>query len=78
MNWNADDERAILDSIETWVEKHVRPVARKFDQADEYPHARVEQMGELGLFGATIGQQWGGLGLSAATYAKIVIKAASA
>ena len=78
MNWNADDERAILDSIETWVEKHVRPVARKFDQADEYPHALVEQMGELGLFGATIGQQWGGLGLSAATYAKIVIKVASA
>ena len=78
MNWNADDERAILDSIETWVEKHVRPVARKFDQADEYPHALVEQMKELGLFGATIGQQWGGLGLSAATYAKIVIKVASA
>ena len=78
MNWNTDDERAILDSIEVWVEKEVRPIARKFDQADEYPHALVEQMKELGLFGATIGQQWGGLGLSSATYAKIVIKVASA
>ncbi len=78
MNWNTDDERAILDSIEVWVEKEVRPIARKFDQADEYPHALVEQMKELGLFGATIGQQWGGLGLSSGTYAKIVIKVASA
>ena len=77
-DWNHDDERAILDSIGNWVEKEVRPVARKFDQADEYPHALVEQMKELGLFGATIGQQYGGLGLSSSTYAKIVIKVASA
>lgn len=76
--WSADDERAILDSIEQWVEKEVRPIARKFDQADEYPHELVEQMKELGLFGATIGQQYGGLGLPASTYAKIVIKVASA
>jgi alkylation response protein AidB-like acyl-CoA dehydrogenase len=76
--WNAEDERAILDSISHWVEKEVRPVARKFDQADEYPHALVEQMKELGLFGATISPEYGGLGLSASTYAKIVIKVASA
>ena len=76
--WSAEDERAILDSIEQWVEKEVRPIARKFDQADEYPHELVEQMKELGLFGATIGQQYGGLGLPASTYAKIVIKVASA
>ena len=77
-SWSVDDERAILDSIEQWVEKEVRPIARKFDQADEYPHELVEQMKELGLFGATIGQQYGGLGLPASTYAKIVIKVASA
>ena len=76
--WTAEDERAILDSIENWVEKEVRPVAQKFDQADEYPHALVEQMKELGLFGATIGQAHGGLGLPASTYANIVIKVASA
>jgi butyryl-CoA dehydrogenase len=76
--WNADDERAVLDSIAHWVEKEVRPNARHFDQADEYPHALVEQMKELGLFGATIGPQWGGLGLPATTYAKIVVQVASA
>jgi len=76
--WTPEDETAILDSIGNWVEKEVRPVARKFDQADEYPHALVEQMKELGLFGATISQEYGGLGLPARTYAKIVIKVASA
>ncbi len=77
-SWSEEDERAVLDSIENWVEKEVRPIARKFDQADEYPHELVEQMKELGLFGATIGQEYGGLGLSARTYAKIVTKVASA
>jgi butyryl-CoA dehydrogenase len=77
-HWDEGDERAILDSIGHWVEREVRPIARRFDQADEYPHALVEQMKELGLFGATIGTEWGGLGLSARTYAKIVIKVASA
>jgi alkylation response protein AidB-like acyl-CoA dehydrogenase len=69
---SADDEAQILDSIERWVEREVRPIARRFDQADEYPHELVEQMRRLGLFGATIGQQYGGLGLSATTYARIV------
>ena len=51
-------------------------MARKYDLADEYPHDIVEQMKELGLFGATIGEEYGGLGLSAWTYAQIVIKVA--
>ena len=76
--WSEDDERTLLDTIDAWVEKEVRPIAREHDQADTYPHALVEQMKELGLFGATIGQQYGGLGLSARIYAKIVVRVASA
>jgi alkylation response protein AidB-like acyl-CoA dehydrogenase len=72
-----DDEQAFVDAIETWAEKELRPVAKKFDHADEYPHHIVEQMKELGLFGATISPYYGGLGLSAWTYAQIVIKVAS-
>jgi alkylation response protein AidB-like acyl-CoA dehydrogenase len=52
-------------------------VARKFDLADEYPEDVVEQMKELGLFGATIGEAYGGLGLSASVYAQIVTKISS-
>lgn len=72
-----EDSAAILDAIEQWAEKELRPVARKYDQADEYPAEIVEQMKELGLFGATISEEYGGLGLSAWTYAQIVIKVSS-
>ncbi len=71
------DEQAFVDAVEVWAEKELRPVAKKFDQADEYPTAIVEQMKEMGLFGATISPEYGGLGLSAWTYSQIVIKVAS-
>ncbi len=73
-----EEEEQVLDTIERWVEKEVRPVARKYDQADEYPADLVEQMKALGLFGATIGQEWGGLGLSASTYARLVARISQA
>lgn len=71
-SWSAEDERQILRTIEAWVAKEVRPVVKDFDHADEYPEAIVERMKELGLFGATIAQEYGGLGLPASTYVKIV------
>jgi alkylation response protein AidB-like acyl-CoA dehydrogenase len=74
---HTEDQQEFVDAIEVWVEKELRPVARQYDLADEYPHAIVEQMKELGLFGATISEEYGGLGLSAWTYAQIVIKVAS-
>jgi alkylation response protein AidB-like acyl-CoA dehydrogenase len=73
-----DIDAQILDTIDRWVEKEVKPIAKKFDQADEYPHDLVEQMKELGLFGATISPEYGGLGLSASTYAQIVSRIARA
>ena len=72
MTTDIDIELQVLATIDKWVEKELRPIAREFDQADEYPEALVEQMKELGLFGATIDEQYGGLGLSASTYAKVV------
>lgn len=68
-----EDERLILDSISRWLERDVVPYAHDLEQNDEYPHAMVEQMKDLGLFGATIDQEYGGLGLTASTYSKIVM-----
>jgi alkylation response protein AidB-like acyl-CoA dehydrogenase len=72
----AEFEAEILDAIEKWLARDVRPHVLRLDHADEYPHEMVEQMKALGLFGATIPQEYGGLGLSATTYAKIVEKIA--
>lgn len=77
-SWNADDELQLLDTIEKWVAREVKPIAREHDHEDRYPHALVEQMKELGLFGATISQEYGGLGLSASVYSRIVTLIASA
>jgi alkylation response protein AidB-like acyl-CoA dehydrogenase len=65
-------EQQVLATIDKWVEKELRPIAREYDQSDTYPTDLVEQMKELGLFGATISEEYGGLGLSATTYAKVV------
>ena len=75
--WSADEERTLLDTIDAWVEKSVAPIALEYDHEDKYPHALVEEMKELGLFGATISQEYGGLGLPASIYAKIVIRISS-
>jgi alkylation response protein AidB-like acyl-CoA dehydrogenase len=69
---NTAEETQILDAIGKWLEREVRPKARELEKKDEYPQAMVETMKELGLFGATIPQEYGGLGLPASTYAKIV------
>ena len=72
MTATPEDHAQILESIERWTAREVKPIARKFDHADEYPVDLVEQMKSLGLFGATISPEYGGLGLSARTYARIV------
>jgi alkylation response protein AidB-like acyl-CoA dehydrogenase len=68
------DERALLDSIDRWLAKKVAPVAAALEEADDYPGELVADMCEMGLFGALIEPEYGGLGLSALTYSKIVAR----
>jgi alkylation response protein AidB-like acyl-CoA dehydrogenase len=72
-----DEEAALFDAVDRWIEREVRPVVMKHDHADLYPSELVEQMKEMGLFGATISRDYGGLGLPATTYAQIVARIAS-
>lgn len=67
-----DDERALLDALERFIERDVKPKASALEHADEYPAEMVATMKEMGLFGATIGAEHGGLGLPVTTYAKII------
>jgi len=72
MTADADQDRLILDSVERFLDREVRPHVHALEHDDIYPEDIVAGMKELGLFGATIGVDHGGLGLSATTYAKIV------
>ena len=70
---HADEEESlILDTVDQFLERDVRMHVRGLEAADEYPTEIADKMAELGLFGATISADYGGLGLSASTYAKIV------
>ncbi len=66
------DDDALIDAVERFLAGEVRPVAIALEQADEYPEAIVEQMREMGLFGAIIPEAYGGLGLSVQTYARLI------
>ena len=68
----AEIERQMLDAINKWLDRDVRPHVLELEHADTYPQEMVKQMTEMGLFGSIIPEQYGGLGLSASTYAKIV------
>ena len=74
---DADEEAALIDAIDRWIEREVRPVVMKYDHDDVWPAEIVAQMAEMGLFGATIGRRYGGLGLPAVTYARIVARIAN-
>jgi butyryl-CoA dehydrogenase len=66
------EQRHVLDTIRDFVEKDVIPSVPELDRADEFPEQLVETMKELGLFGTTIPEEHGGLGLDLTTYALIV------
>ncbi len=72
MSADAEQDGMILDSVGRFLEREVRPHVHALEHDDIYPEDIVEGMKALGLFGATIGAEYGGLGLSAATYARIV------
>jgi len=71
------DESMILDAVDRFLEREVRPVAHELEASDTWPERIVETMAELGLFGATIAPEYGGLGLPATTYTKIVERVAA-
>src|SRR5688572_32647247 len=68
------DDAALLDAIDRWLDREVKPQAMRLEHDDVYPRGMVETMKQMGLFGAVLDQQWGGLGLSASTYAKLVMR----
>jgi alkylation response protein AidB-like acyl-CoA dehydrogenase len=67
-----DEQRDILATIRDFVDRDVAPNVSQLDHDDEFPAALVQTMKELGLFGVTIPEQYGGLGLDLTTYALIV------
>ena len=68
----SDVQEQILATVRDFTEREIIPHAQALEHADEYPQAIVDGMRELGLFGLTIPEEYGGLGESLLTYALVV------
>jgi alkylation response protein AidB-like acyl-CoA dehydrogenase len=68
----SDEQRAIVEMIRQFTDEQILPRAGHYDHEDEFPEEIVGQMKELGLFGVTIPEEYGGMGLDLTTYAMIV------
>jgi alkylation response protein AidB-like acyl-CoA dehydrogenase len=67
-----DEQRAICEMVHQFADEQILPHAEHYDHEDAFPEPIVEQMKELGLFGVTIPEEYGGMGLDLTTYAMIV------
>lgn len=68
----APDKQQVLDLVRDFCKKEIAPVASKLEHADEYPHEIVAKMKELGFFGFTISEEYGGFGVDFVTYALVI------
>ena len=71
-----DQTAQIVDLVREFVRRDVEPVASKYDNEDVYPAELADRMAELGLFGITIPEEYGGLALDHSTFATIFLELA--
>ena len=67
----SEEQELILRTVRQFVNNEVIPVASEMEHRDEYPHALVGQMKEMGLFGLNIPEEYGGSGIDTTTFAMI-------
>jgi len=71
-----DTQKAIIETVRDFVEREVVPVAEELEHKDEFPERIYEGMKEMGLFGLTVPEEYGGVGESLMTYALTVVELA--
>ncbi|MQB00017.1 MAG: acyl-CoA dehydrogenase [Actinobacteria bacterium] len=72
----SDVQKSIIETVRDLVEKEVIPIAEELEHKDEFPEKIVEQMKEIGLFGLTVPEDYGGIGEDLVTYALTVVELA--
>jgi len=70
MNFDLDSEHELVrTTVRAFAEEHVAPVAEELDRESRFPYDLVAQLGELGLMGMTIPEEYGGAGADTVAYA---------
>ena len=65
------EQELIISTVRKFVQNEVMPVASELDHRNEYPHALVRQMQEIGLFGLNIPEEFGGAAVDSTTLAMV-------
>ena len=58
-----EDGEAIRETAHRWAQERVKPIAAEIDRSNAFPHELWREMGELGLLGVTVEEEWGGAGM---------------
>ncbi|MDL4772509.1 MULTISPECIES: acyl-CoA dehydrogenase family protein [Thermomonosporaceae] len=66
-----DEQRLFRDTLRDFVDREIRPVAQEWEATDRYPTEIVETMKDLGLFGLTVPEEYGGLGVDMVSFALV-------
>ena len=72
MDHLTDEQKQVITMIRDFVRKDVEPIASEMEQKDIYPHDLVNKMKALGLFGMSIPEAYGGMGINYSTYAMVI------
>ncbi|WP_146344750.1 isovaleryl-CoA dehydrogenase [Falsiphaeobacter marinintestinus] len=59
-----EDTNALRDMVHRWAQERVKPMAAEIDQTNDFPAALWKEMGDLGLLGITVSEEYGGAGMS--------------
>ncbi len=67
-----DEHKIIRDATRDWVNRSVKPVIEDYFERAEFPRPLIKEMGELGMFGPFIPEEYGGPGLDFTSYGLIM------
>jgi alkylation response protein AidB-like acyl-CoA dehydrogenase len=66
-----DEETMLVDTVRTFIDRDVKPGVREVEHANEYPHAWIEQMKRIGIFGLAVPEEYGGSPVSMPCYVQV-------
>ena len=73
-----DEHEALLQAVRTFAQKEIVPIAEKYDESGDFPLATIQKMGEMGLMGIQVPEEYGGAGMDTLAYVLAMIEIAKA
>lgn len=73
-----DEHTALQQAVRNFAQKEIAPIAAEFDESGEFPINTIKKMGEMGLMGIEVPEEYGGAGMDALAYVLTMVEIAKA